>query len=52
MFDDDFNPIIIHFSEAIRNNTNYRKDFVGLAEILGQLMTSGKMINIKFEQNI
>ena len=50
MFDDDFNPIIIHFSEATRNNTNYRKDFVGLAEILGQLMTSGKMINIKYEQ--
>ena len=50
MFDDDFNPIIIHFSEATRNNTNYRKDFVGFAVILGQLMTSGKMVSIKYEQ--
>jgi serine/threonine protein kinase len=50
MFDDDFNPIIIHFNEATRNNTNYRKDFFGFAEVLGQLMTSGKMLNIKYEQ--
>lgn len=52
MFDDDFNPIIIHFSEATKNNNNFRKDFVGLAEVLGQLMTSGKMVNIRYDKEI
>ena len=50
MFDNDFNPIIIHFSEATRNNNNFRKDFIGFAEVLGQLMTSGKMVNIRYEK--
>ena len=50
MFDHDFNPIIIHFSEATRNNNNFRKDFIGFAEVLGQLMTSGKMVNIRYEK--
>jgi len=49
MFNGDCNPIIIHFSEATRNNNNYRRDLFGLAEVLGQLMTSGKIQNIKYE---
>lgn len=48
MFDNEFNPIIIHFSEAYINNDNiFRKDFQGLAKILAKLMTSGKFVNIK-----
>ena len=47
MLDDDFNPIIIHFSDASKNNSNFRKDFIGLAKVIAKLITSGKFFNIK-----
>ena len=48
MFDNEFNPIIIHFSEAYINKDNiFKKDFQGLAKILAKLVTSGKFLNIK-----
>ena len=47
MFDDNFNPVIIHFSEAYKINGNgdikdFKKDFIGLCKILGTLGSSGK----------
>lgn len=51
MIDDEFNPVIIHFSEAcLGNNNNYRRDFHGLANILAMLMTSGKFLRCKYNQ--
>lgn len=45
MIDNEFNPVIIHFSDAsIENDNNYKKDFIGLANILAKLMTSGKFL--------
>ena len=52
MFDNDFNPIIIHFSEAsLINNKNFNKDFIGLGIVLAKLMTSGKFISYKYDKN-
>lgn len=45
MFDNEFNPIIIHFSEAYITNNSFRKDFQGLAKILAILMTSGGCVD-------
>ena len=51
MFDNEFNPIIIHFSEAYMNNDNiFRKDFQGLARIIAKLITSGKFMNIRLSK--
>ena len=47
MFDNDFNPIIIHFSEAsLENNNNFGKDFFCLGVVLAKLITSGKFKSI------
>ena len=52
MFDNDFNPIIIHFSEAsLINNKNFNKDFIGLGIVLAKLMTSGKFISYRYDKN-
>ena len=49
MFDDEFNPIIIHFSEAKRDNyNNFSDDFKGLGKILAKLMTNGRFLNFEF----
>ena len=49
IFDNDFNPIVIHFSEAKRNNNgNFIDDFKGLGKILAKLMTNGKFQNYEF----
>ena len=53
MFDNDFNPIIIHFSEAyIANNKNFRKDFEQVGIILAKLMTSGTFMNFRFNRDL
>ena len=52
MFDNDFNPIIIHFSEAsLINNKNFNKDFIGLGIVLAKLLTSGQFISYKYDKN-
>ena len=52
MFDNDFNPIIIHFSEAsLINNKNFNKDFIGLGIVLAKLMASGQFISYKYDKN-
>ena len=52
MFDNDFNPIIIHFSEAsLINNNNFNKDFIGLGIVLAKLMASGQFISYKYDKN-
>lgn len=49
MFDNDYNPIIIHFSEAFRiTNNNFKKDYLGLAKTIGKLMTSGQLKDIRY----
>ena len=48
MFDNDFNPVLIHFSEAsmdIQNN-NFNKDFKGLGTVLAKIITLGKFKTI------
>jgi len=53
MFDNEFNPIIIHFSESYRiDNSNYRKDFEELGKLFGKLMTSGKFMNFKYNKKL
>jgi len=52
MFDNDFNPIIIHFSEAsLINNKNFNKDFIGLGIVLAKLITSGQFMSFKYDKN-
>lgn len=44
MLDNEFNPVIIHFSESnLINDNNFQKDFEGLGLTLAKLMTSGKL---------
>ena len=54
MFNNDFNPIILHFSEAIINNdnndNNYKIDFRGLGKIAAKMMTSGKFVCLRFNK--
>ena len=53
MLGNDFNPIIIHFSEAfLANKNNFRKDFEEVGKILAKLMTSGKFMNCKFNKEL
>ena len=50
MFDKEFNPVIIHFSEAsINTNKNFNKDFYGLGIVLAKLITSGRFKTINFD---
>ena len=51
MFDNNFNPIIIHFSEAfINHDNNYKNDFRGIGKIIAKMMTSGKYMYLKFNK--
>ena len=51
MFDNDFNPIIIHFSEAsFIHDNNFNKDFIGLGMVLAKLITSGQFKAIGFDK--
>ena len=51
MFDNTFNPIIIHFSEAfINHDNNYKNDFRGIGKIIAKMMTSGKYMYLKFNK--
>ena len=53
MLDDDFNSIMIHFSEAsIITNNNFNKDFLMLELILTKLVTSGKFNTIIYDKKI
>jgi serine/threonine protein kinase len=47
MFDENFNPIIIHFGDAIISN-DHQKDFKGLGLVLAELLTSRQIISYKF----
>jgi hypothetical protein len=51
MLDSEFNPTIIHFSEAfiVNNINNFRKDFEGLANILASMITQGKVLHCKYD---
>ena len=49
MFDDNFNPIIIHFGNAIISD-NHQNDFFGLGLILVGLISSKKIISYKFNK--
>lgn len=50
MFDKEFNPVIIHFSEAsINTNKNFNKDFYDLGKVLAKLITSGRFKTISFD---
>ena len=49
MFDENFNPIIIHFGDA-KISDNHRKDFIGLANVLNGLLTSRKIISCKLDK--
>lgn len=49
MFDDNFNPIIIHFGNAIISE-NHQNDFLGLGLILVGLISSKKIISYKFNK--
>ena len=49
MFDENFNPIIIHFGDA-KISDNHRKDFIGLANVLTGLLTSRKIISCKLDK--
>ena len=62
LLDNEFNPVIIHFTDAfditnnvnnnVTNNINYfRKDFVGLANILAMLMTQGYFLYCKYNKS-
>jgi serine/threonine protein kinase len=50
MLDKDFNPKIIHFSEATLDNKSYKKDFVGLGLVLAKLITSGYFNSIGYSK--
>ena len=49
MFDNNFNPIIIHFGDAIISE-NHQNDFFGLGLILVGLISSKKIISYKFNK--
>jgi serine/threonine protein kinase len=50
MFDENFNPIIIHFGEA-KISDNHKKDFIGLGKVLAELLTSRQIISCKLDKN-
>ena len=49
MFDNNFNPIIIHFGDAIISE-NHQNDFFGLGIVLAGLISSKKIISYKFNK--
>ena len=53
MFDDNYNPKIIHFSEAniIGNKSEINKDIFGLCQILSKILTLGKYNSINYDKN-
>ena len=53
MFDDNYNPKIIHFSEAniIDNKSEINKDIFGLCQILSKILTLGKYNSINYDKN-
>ena len=53
MFDDNYNPKIIHFSEAniINNKSHSNKDIFGLCQILAKILTLGKYNSINYDKN-
>ena len=53
MFDDNFTPKIIHFSEAniIDNKSQINKDIFGLGQILAKILTLGKFSSINYDKN-
>ena len=52
MFDDDFNPKIIHFSESynINDKIKYNTDLFSLGQILAQIMSLGKFNSINYNK--
>ena len=49
MFDSECNPIIIHFTDARRDNyNNFSEDFRGLGKTLAKLMTNGRFLNFEY----
>ena len=50
MFDENFNPIIIHFGEA-KISDNHKKDFIGLGKVLAGLLTSRQIISCKLDKS-
>ena len=53
MFDDNFTPKIIHFSEAniINNKSQINKDIFSLGQILAKILTLGKFSSINYDKN-
>ena len=51
MFDSNFNPIIIHFGDAIISD-NHQNDFFGLGMILAGLLSSKNIISYKFNKKL
>ena len=53
MFDDNYNPKIIHFSEAniIDNKSEINTDIFGLCQILSKILTLGKYNSINYDKN-
>ena len=52
MLDDNFNPKLIHFSEAYRNNDkiNHNKDFFDICKILAKILSKGKFDSINYNE--
>ena len=52
MFDDDFNPKLIHFSEAkiIDDKSEFNKDLFYLGKILAKIISSGKFSSINYSK--
>ena len=52
MFDDNFNPKLIHFSEAhfINDKIKFNKDLFGLAQILAKIFSLGKFCSINYNK--
>lgn len=51
MFDENFNPIIIHFGDAIITN-DHHKDFQDLGMVLAELLTSRQIISYKYNKKM
>lgn len=49
MFDDKYNPIIIHFREA-KEKTDFSEDFIRLAKTLAVIITNGQFKNSQYVQ--
>ena len=54
MLNENFDPIIMHFKEAIMNvndNAEFNDDFKGLAKIIAKLITNGKFVDCEIKRN-